>query len=222
MVSFKKGANMKSFNEWLEDKENNFGFGGDGVEIGKSRKPRPGDMPADYYKKRSTDRIDAFNQAIKAQDWPRIKLDFRQEHGREPTDEELAKLGGVILDNPEAEEDTFKFKSLYQISLGELVKDLNNLPRGTMVDKLSYPHNYVDEPWDVAFEREVGKMPAEELINICNSLINAGRISEQYKIDEKSFVWIVVDQGEPGHKLLDVKPDGTFEVSWPHDDHWYP
>jgi len=212
---------MKSFNEWMEDTENNFGFGGDGVEIGKSRKPRPGDMPADYYKKRSTDRHDAVEKAMKAQDWPRIKRDFHQEHGREPTVEELAKLGGVILNNPEEEEDTFKFRSLYQISLGELIKDLEKLPQGTMVDKLSYPHNYVDVPWDVAFERGFGKMSAKELINICNSLIKSGELNN-YTINDQSFVWIVVDQGEQGHKLLDVNPDGSFETSWPHDDHWHP
>ena len=215
---------IRTFIEWMEDKEdkkNNFGFGGDGVEIGKSRKPRPGDMPADYFKKRSTDRLDVFDQAMKAQDWPRIKRDFHQKHGREPTVEELAKLGGVILNNPEEEEDTFKFRSLYQISLGELIKDLEKLPQGTMVDKLSYPHNYVDVPWDVAFERGFGKMSAKELINICNSLIKSGELNN-YTINDQSFVWIVVDQGEPGHKLLDVNPDGSFETSWPHEDHYNP
>jgi hypothetical protein len=58
-------------------------------------------------------------------------------------------------------------------------------------------------------------MPAKELIHICKALIN-------HQINDQSFVWIVANPGDTGQKILDVNPDGSFETSWPHEDHYFP
>jgi hypothetical protein len=185
----------KTFIEWMEEEK-------ESGRVGMARKTRPGDKPPSYYQTRSKERLDAFDQAIKAKDQERI-LQTKK-----------------VIDD-ESGEDTFKYRSLYQISLGELIKDLEKLPQGAMVDKLEYPDNYFEDPWDIAFERGVGKMQAKELINICNSLIKAGELNN-HAINDQSFVWIVANSGDPGQKILDVNPDGSFETSWPHEDHYHP
>ena len=185
---------IRTFIEWMEEEKDQVND-----RAGVARKTRTGDQPPSYYQKRSEERLDAFDQAIKAKDQERILQ----------TKKAIDDEGG---------EDTFKYRSLYQISLGELIKDLEKLPQGATVDKLVYPDNYFQDPWDVAFERGVGKMPAKELINICNSLIKAGVIKNNYRIDAQSFVFIVAHSEDTGQKLLDVNPDGSFETSLPHEN----
>jgi len=199
---------IKTFVEWMEeekDQMNNpdyLAWKKESERVGVARKTRPGDQPPSYYQKRSQERLAAFDQAMKAKDQERI-------------------LQTKKAIDDESGEDIFKYRSLYQISLGELIKDLEKLPQGAMVSKLENPDNYVEDPWDIAFERGIGKMPAKELINICNALIKAGEI-KNYQINDQSFVWIVANSGDTGQKILDVNPDGSFETSWPHEDHYFP
>lgn len=157
-----------------------------------------------YYMKKSKDRLDYFDKALKMKNM------------------ELANHAKKQIDDNSAEDD-FKYRSLYQTSLGDFIKELERLPKSVMVDKLENPHLYKDDPWDIAFEKGIGKMTSKELIDICSSLV--GKLfpysDGNIQINEKSFVWIVANIDARGQKLVDVNPDGTFVTKWAPEDGKY-
>jgi hypothetical protein len=106
-----------------------------------------------------------------------------------------------------------------QLTLGDLIKQLSEMPTGSTVDKLENPHSYRGYYEDLAFRAGKGTMLASDLLEECRNCM--GKIFEGYKggeymMGESTPVWVAT-YGYTGEKLMGVSPEGHL-VTGP--DEW--
>lgn len=105
-----------------------------------------------------------------------------------------------------------RVRAAYQMTLGELINNLELLPADSMVEGLINPHSYRGHYIDLAFEPPTEQHTAAQVIKTCRSVM--GEVLEGYKGGEFQMgrntpIWIA-HTGELGHKIMALKPDGTF------------
>lgn len=106
-----------------------------------------------------------------------------------------------------------KERAQTQMTLGELIDRLEQLPPDMMIDGLCRPHSYRGYYSDLAFEYN-GKMPVHEAIQVCRSCM--GEIFEGYKggdfcMGRDTPVWRAF-YGSCGNRIMEVMDDGTVRT----------
>lgn len=111
-----------------------------------------------------------------------------------------------------------KDRAASQMTLGEMIEILEQMPSETKVCNLNSAHSYRGYYCDLAFEPGDGTRPAAELLAECRSAM--GNVFEGYKggdfvMGKLTPVW-VAHYGDCGEKLLTIATDGTITTG--HDD----
>jgi len=104
-----------------------------------------------------------------------------------------------------------------QLTLGQLIAQLEELPYDTRVHWLDSPHSYRGYYSDLAFERggaECGTMAAGDLLELCKSCM--GKVFQGYKgggypMHANTPLWLA-SYGCCGQKLMAVHPGGEIEL----------
>ena len=95
---------------------------------------------------------------------------------------------------------------LPQITVGELIRILENLPKNSLVDNLIKPHSYRGWYEHLAFQRADGKRPAVDLLQECRECVGRdfyGYKGGTYTCTENTPVW-VANNGETGAELTNI------------------
>lgn len=101
-----------------------------------------------------------------------------------------------------------------QMTLGEMIDRLEELPPDLEIECLEEPHSYRGYYCDLAFEKGMGTMTVEELIKICDAAL--GRTFTGYKGGEYTMgfhtpVWIA-PYGSTGLKIKNITDEGKFKT----------
>lgn len=102
-----------------------------------------------------------------------------------------------------------------QLTLGELIAQLNVTPPDTQLYGLTEPHSYRGYYSDLAFESTGGTIRAAELLAMCQSAL--GSTFEGYKggdfmMTKSTPLW-VAGYGSCGEKIISINQDGTIETA---------
>lgn len=108
-----------------------------------------------------------------------------------------------------------KERASTQMTLGELITALEELPDDTEIKGLSYSFcSYRGYYSDLAIEKGISCATAGTLLTACNEIMGqelTGYKGGEYMMGVSTPVW-VADYGETGDKLMAVNTDGSIET----------
>jgi hypothetical protein len=102
-----------------------------------------------------------------------------------------------------------------QLTLGELINVLNNMPADTPVANLRKPGSYRGYYEDLYFERHEGTRPASELLADCKAIMGqmfTGYKGGEFMMGAVTPLW-VASYGTTGQKLIAVYAGGELNTA---------
>lgn len=100
-----------------------------------------------------------------------------------------------------------------QMTLGKLIKNLEEMPEDACVVNLVKPHSYRGYYIDIAFSVE-GTTTAANLLKTCNSVMGrefCGYKGGEFLMGENTPVWIS-NYGHCGDRLLELRAEGEILI----------
>ncbi|GAA0586439.1 hypothetical protein ACFQH5_20415 [Halomonas salifodinae] len=105
-------------------------------------------------------------------------------------------------------------RSESQMTLGEMIEHLSDLPDGAKISTIGEPHSYRGYYSDLAFEGGSGEMSAKDALAMCNEALGkefTGYKGGEFLMEEDTPVW-VASRGGCGMKIVSIGPDGKLEL----------
>jgi hypothetical protein len=102
-----------------------------------------------------------------------------------------------------------------QMTLGKLIKTLEEMPPESEVANLHDAHSYRGYYCDLAFEIGAGTIKAAELLTQCHAAMGqvfCGYKGGDYTMGANTPLWIA-SYGDCGRKLMAVPADGSVETA---------
>ena len=96
-----------------------------------------------------------------------------------------------------------------QMTLGELISELKELPADAHVPALVSAHSYRGYYMDLAFELETGTRSAADLLDDCHSVLDTeldGYKGGKFRMTRTTPVWVAA-YGCTGQRLMRVHPE---------------
>lgn len=106
-----------------------------------------------------------------------------------------------------------------QMTLGQLIARLTELPGDMQMTNLTEPHSYRGFYCDLAFECREGARPVADVLHMCETCIGSrlsGHKGGNYTIHRDTPVWIAGYMQWPGTRLLQVGDDGSIATAEPY------
>lgn len=103
-----------------------------------------------------------------------------------------------------------------QLTLGELINVLNNMPADTPVANLCKPGSYRGYYEDLYFERHEGTRPASELLAECKAAMGQmfiGYKGGEFMMGAVTPLWVAQRYGATGQKLIAVYAGGELNTA---------
>lgn len=102
-----------------------------------------------------------------------------------------------------------KERAEHQLTLGNLIDELQAMPQDAMVVNLCEPHSYRGYYSDLAFELGEGKRSAKELLDICKTAM--GEVFIGYKggdfvMGRNTPLWVSSYGNSSGLRLMSINP----------------
>lgn len=103
-----------------------------------------------------------------------------------------------------------------QLTLGQLIAALSQLPADLLMANLRNPHSYRGYYCDLAFERAEGTRLAGDLLAECRAAM--GEVFEGYKggdfvMGRNTPLWVSSYGTASGQRLMAVAPDGSLVIA---------
>ena len=112
----------------------------------------------------------------------------------------------------EAIEQWRKERSETQLTLGELIGVLKNMPEGARVANLKNPHSYRGYYSDLSFEYSEGTQLATDLLKVCKEALGGefiGYKGGEFVMNGDTPLWMAY-YGSCGVKIMAIHEDGAI------------
>ena len=107
-----------------------------------------------------------------------------------------------------------------QMTLGDLISDLESMPKGAVVANLNEPHSYRGYYSDLAFELQPGTRLASDLLSDCRAAMGevfCGYKGGDFVMGSLTPIWIA-EYGCCGIRLMAIGNDGEIEAEYEDED----